>query len=190
MGLTFIKSLTADDDCELEFIDGTGGVVFDNTYNEYQFQFVNIHPVDDNVDFSFQVNSTNDPASGDGAYDTSLITSTHFAAYHHETSGVAALAYDVEVDLAQEANEQVLGRYFGNEDDESGSGVLTLYDPSSTTYVKHFTSRLQVLTRNQYFHDRHIAGYINDPDYAIDEIRFKFSGGNIDKGTIYMYGVS
>ena len=188
MAKTLIKAATpTGDPAVISFIDGASDGVFDNTYPVYEFHFMNIHPVDDNVDFSFQVNSTNDAGGG---YDTSLITSTHFAAYHHETSGVAALAYDVEVDLAQEANEQVLGRYFGNEDDESGSGVLTLYDPSSTTYVKHFTSRLQVLTRNQYFHDRRIAGYINDADYAIDEIRFKFSGGNIDKGTIYMYGVS
>jgi len=187
MAKTLIKTLTASDVSELEFIDGTDDVVMDNTYDVYEFHFMNIHPATDNVDFSFQVNSTNDPG---GAYDTSLITSTHFTAYHHETNGTTNLLYDDETDLGNSSDEQVLGRYFGNEDDESGSGMLTLYDPSSTDYVKHFTARVQVSTRNQYFHDRHIAGYINDADYAIDEIRFQFSSGNIDTGTIKLFGVS
>ena len=186
MAKTLIKSLTASSSASLAFVDGTSDVVMDNTYSVYEFHFVNIHLGTLNAELQFQVNSTNDAGGG---YDTSLITSTHFAAYHHETSGVAALAYDTETELTQSADEQVIGRYFGNENDESGSGVLTLYDPSSTTYVKHFIARVGVLTRNQYFHDRHIAGYINDTT-AIDEIRFKFSGGNIDDGTIYMYGVS
>ena len=157
----------------------------DDTYDVYEFHLINIHPVDDNVDFSFQVN-----AGTNTGYNDSLITSTHFTEYHHETNGTTnGPYYDEETDLAQLANEQILGRYFGNEDDESGSGVLTLYDPSSPTYVKHFTSRIQVLTRNEYFHNRHIAGYINDTT-AVVAIRFKFSSGSIDAGEIKMFGVT
>ena len=73
MGLTLIKALTASSSSSLDFVDGTSDVVFDNTYNEYQFQFVNMHPATDSVSFSFQVNATDD-AGGD--YDTSYIQST------------------------------------------------------------------------------------------------------------------
>ena len=179
MAKTLISTHTASSDSS---IDITSGI--DSTYPVYELHFVNIHPATDNVDFSFQVNAT------DGAdYNDSAITSTHFAAYHNEGGTTTNLHYDDEVDLAQSASYQVLARYFGNENDESGGGVLTLYDPSSTTYVKHFTARVQVLTQNQFFHDRHVAGYINDTT-AIDEISFKFSSGDIDAGTIKMFGVS
>ena len=184
MGLTLIKALTASSSASLDFVDGTSDVVMDSTYNEYQFQFVNMHPATNNVDFSFQVNAT------DGAdYNDSAITSTHFAAYHSEDDATTNLHYDDEVDLAQSTSYQVLARYFGNANDESGSGVLTLYAPSSTTFVKHFTTRVVLNANSGYQHDRNVAGYINDTT-AIDEISFKFSSGNIDEGTIYMYGVS
>ena len=172
MAKTLIKAATPTGaPAVISFIDGASDVVFDNTYPVYEFHFMNIHPVDDNVDFSFQVNSTNDAGGG---YDTSLITSTHFAAYHHETSGVAALADDAETDLAQEANEQVLGRYFGNEDDESGSGELTLYDPSSTDYIKHFQTEVQHVSAGDTCNISRTAGYINT-ESAVDGIKFFFS---------------
>ena len=176
---TLIATATASSSATLAFTSG-----IDSTYDAYEFRFTNIHPASDNVDFSFQVNAT------DGAdYNDSAITSTHFAAYHHETNTVTNLHYDTDVDQAQGTAYQVLARYFGNVSDESGGGVLTLYAPSSTTYVKHFTSRVGVLTQNQYFHDRHVAGYINDTT-AIDNISFKFSSGNIDAGVIKMYGIA
>ena len=185
MAKTLIKSLTASSSSSLDFVDGTSDVVMDNTYPVYEFHFVNMHPETDSVSFSFQVNATDD-AGGD--YDTSTIQSTYFAARHYENDAAAALDYNTGFDKALGTTYQVLGEA-GNDNDQSISGVLALYDPSSTTYVKHFTvstnfSHPGDITRNSF-----IAGYINDTT-AIDEISFKFSSGNIDAGTIKMFGVS
>jgi len=186
MGLTLIKSLTASGDSELEFIDGTDDVVMDNTYNEYQFYFVNIHPETNATHFEFQVNSTNDPGGG---YDTSLITSTVFRAYHNEDDSTAIVTYRTGTDEANAANYQDLTESGSTEDDASLSGVLTIYDPSSTTYVKHFSAEINDNYGGAAISNFHVAGYINDYQYAIDEINFKMDSGNIDSGTIYMYGV-
>ena len=185
MAKTLIKSLTASSSSSLDFVDGTSDVVMDNTYPVYEFHFVNMHPATDSVSFSFQVNATDD-AGGD--YDTSTIQSTYFAARHYENDAAAALDYNTGFDKALGTTYQVLGEA-GNDNDQSISGVLALYDPSSTTYVKHFTvstnfSHPGDITRNSF-----IAGYINDTT-AIDEISFKFSSGNIDAGTIKMFGVA
>ena len=187
MGLTFIKALTASSSSTLDFVDGTSDVVFDNTYNEYQFRFVNLHPATQHVSPQFQVNATDDAGGG---YDTSLITSTHFVAYHNEGGTDTTLAYSSSHDLTQGSAYQNLFYNLDYENDESCSGVLTLYDPSSTTYVKHFTAQMQGNHHSSnYSMISYVAGYINDTT-AIDEISFKFSSGNIDEGTIYMYGVS
>ena len=189
MGLTLIKAATASGSpAVISFVDGTSDVVFDNTYNEYQFYFVNILAATNGTHFEFQVNSTNDPG---GDYDTSLITSTYFRGQNHEGGGGGGLGYSGSNDLAQSADEQRLAYETENDADEGISGVLTVYDPSSTTYVKHFTSTGNyVHDSGKYCNSFHVAGYINDYQYAIDEIRFKMDSGNIDAGTIYMYGVS
>jgi len=177
MGLVYIASVTASASATVAFTSG-----IDATYNEYQFHMVNMHPATDNVDFGFQVNA----AGASGFNET--ITSTSFNAYHHESNTVTNLAYDTSVDQAQGTAYQVISRYPGNVSDESASGVLTLYDPSSTTYVKHFMARTSAATAGNYLHDKYTAGYIN-VTAAIDEISFNFSSGNIDAGTIHMYGV-
>ena len=171
------------------FVDGASGVVFDNTYSVYEFHFVNIHPETNATHFGFQVNATDDAGGG---YDTSLITSTYFDAYHNEAGSAANVAYGGSYDLAQSAAQQVLADNVGGAsgaDDESCSGVLTIYDPSSTTYVKHFMSRAHVYHQADYSTDGYIAGYINDTT-AIDEIKFYMSSDAIDAGEIKMFGVS
>jgi hypothetical protein len=182
MGLTYIASVTASASASLAFTTG-----IDATYNEYQFHFVNIHPATDAVEFQFQVNASDDTGGG---FDTSLITSTYLNVYHYENDSSSALNYETGHDEAQAANYQDVSRGVGNGDDESVSGVLTLYAPSSTTYVKHFTARTNDYSSNgPLTYDFHAAGYIN-VTAAIDEISFKFHTGNIDDGTIKMFGVS
>ena len=189
MGLTFIASATADDEdpATISFIDGTGGVVFDNTYNEYQFYFVNLHPEENGKDFGFQVNAT------DGAgFNDSPITSTHFRAYHAENGTGGSIQYRTGSDQANVAGYQVLqewvGATDGSADDNGISGTLTIYDPSSA-YVKHFVATTQSMYDTTSSYNGFTAGYINDVT-PIDEINFKMSSGDIDAGTIYMYGVS
>ena len=186
MGLTLIKALTADGDSSLDFVDGTSDVVMDNTYNEYLFQFVNMHPATSS-DWYFQVNAS----GGSGFNET--ITSTHFRAYIQEDAEANnGLGYQTAADQGQGSSYQQISQGTAGGtgfDDASASGTLTLYDPSSTTYVKHFTSRVQSMAASPVSVDAFAAGYINTTS-AIDEISFKFGSGNIDEGTIYMYGVS
>ena len=109
-------------------------------------------------------------------------------ALHNESNAYAYLAYRNGQDQAQGSAYQTLAEAVGIEDDSGASGVLTLYAPSSTTYVKHFTSRFSYVFVGPRADDYYAAGYINQT-LAIPEISFKFSSGNIDAGTIHMYGV-
>ena len=158
----------------------TSGI--DSTYGEYIFKFYNINPATDNTTFHFQVNAT------DGAdYNDSAITSTYFRVLHDEADSDTTLAYLASADQAQGTAFQILARELGNGADESGAGELHLFNPSSTTYVKHFYATMQVYRQDNYTANLYVAGYINDTT-AIDDIQFKMSSGNLD-GTIKMWGV-
>ena len=186
MGIpTLIKAQTASDSASLDFVDGTADVTLDSTYDEYMFVFTDINPATDTASLTFQVNSTND-AGGD--YDTSLITSTYFHALHFEGAESTALVYVTAHDQAQGSAFNVLNYYGGNESDESCAGILHLFSPASTTYVKHFYSRFAQNRADSHANDQFVAGYINDTT-AIDEIRFKMSSGNFD-GVIQLYGIA
>ena len=181
MALTLISTHTASANAT---IDITSGIT--STYDSYEFHCVGVHPASDQVFFQFQVNASNDTGGG---FDTSLITSTVFLAYHFESDAASGLTYSTAQDLAQSASHQRLTQEVGNNADQSASGILTLYAPSSTTYVKHFTARFADSGYNDYAEDIYTAGYINQT-LAIPEISFQFSSGNIDAGTIKMFGVS
>jgi hypothetical protein len=178
MALTLISTHTASADAS---IDITAGIT--STYDSYEFHFVNMHPASDGVHFSFQVNA----AGASGFNET--ITSAFFISYNREGGEGTSLAYETYYDQAQGTAYQDLAVGVGNDNDESTSGVLTLYAPSSTTFVKHFLCRKVHQQKTGYEQDDFISGYINTTA-AIDEISFKFTSGNIDDGTIKMFGVS
>ena len=183
---TLIKTLTASGSDYLDFVDGTSSVVLDSTYDEYMFVFTDIGPATDNANFLFQVNATDDAGGG---YDTSLITSTYFSSTHNEGgSDDPALAYETGRDQAQGSAFQDIGMSIGNGSDESLAGIMHLFSPSSTTYVKHFYSRTNSYHQSNYSMSHFAAGYINDTT-AIDEIQFKMSSGNFD-GVIQLYGIA
>ena len=183
---TLIKTLTASGSDYLDFVDGTASVVFDDTYAEYMFVCTDINPATDNTDFSFQVNATDDAGGG---YDTSVITSSAFVASHDEgDTEVNSVEYDTGGDLAQSASFQVLCRDCGNGADESGAYVLNIFNPSSTTFDKHFYATAHYMHHSSWARSQYTAGYINDTT-PIDEIRFKFSSGAFD-GVIQMYGIA
>ena len=186
MGIpTLIKAQTASDSASLDFVDGTSDVVLDGTYDEYMFVFTDIGPATDAVEFQFQVNATDDAGGG---YDTSLITSTVCRVYHSEADSNTSPEYQTAYDLAQSASFQTIGQGIGNDSDGSAAGILHLFSPSSTTYVKHFYSRFSCMHANSAEVDVYAAGYINDTT-AIDEIQFKMSSGNFD-GVIQLYGIA
>jgi hypothetical protein len=155
----------------------------DSTYDTYMFKFINMHPATD--DIFFQVNFRD----GSSAFDATKTTST-FGAYHGEGGGGASVFYDTSDDLAQSTNYQnLVVDSIGNGNDESLSGEMYLFSPSSTTFVKHFIARTNIYHDGDYTFDNYIAGYCNTTT-AIDGVDFKFSSGNIDSGVIKMYGLS
>jgi len=174
--VVLINSITASGDATVTFSSG-----IDSTYYLYTFGFYNINPATDDVRLQFQVNAT------DGAdYNDSAITSTYHRAYHREDDVDAAVTYVASGDLVQATTFQALQQEMGNGADESTAGFLHLWNPSSTTYIKHFQSRTNGYYQANWTMDAHIAGYINDTT-AIDDIQFKFESGNFD-GVIKMWG--
>jgi len=186
MGIpTLIKTLTASGSASLEFVDGASDVTFDSTYDEYMFVCTDINPATDGPNFGWQVNATDDAGGG---YDTSLITSTAFSAVHGESGSPAQLSYLTGSDQAQGSSYQRLADAVGNGSDESTAGILHIFSPASTTYIKHFYSTFNTYDSNDRAQVNYNAGYINDTT-AIDEIKFYFSSGNFD-GVIQMYGIA
>ncbi len=175
--LVLISEQTASSSSTISFTSG-----IDSTYKEYIFKFINIHPATDGANLSFQAN-----ASGGSGYNET-ITSTTFNAYHDEGDSGTALAYNTGMDQAQGTSFQNLGDNTGNDNDQCVSGELHLFDPSSTTFVKHFIASSNNYNASNYSTRLETAGYINTTS-AIDEIQFKFSSGNIDSGTFKLYGV-
>ncbi len=155
----------------------------DSTYDTYLFKFINMHPATDDV--FFQVNFRD----GSSAFDATKTTTT-FGAYHGEGGGGASVFYDTSDDLAQSTNYQnLVVDSIGNGNDESLSGEMYLFSPSSTTFVKHFIARTNIYHDGDYTFDNYIAGYCN-VTAAIDGVDFQFNSGNIDSGVIKMYGLS
>ena len=153
----------------------------DNTYKLYIFKFINISPASDGGIFTFQVNATD----GSG-YNDSNISTTFFNAQHGEDDSTG-FAYHTSSDTANAATFAPLTRNIGNGSDESANGTMWFFNPSGTTYVKHFYARFNNYYHADYSMDNFCAGYINDTT-AIDDIQFKMDSGNMD-GVIKMYGV-
>ena len=186
MGIpTLIKEQTATGSDYLDFVDGTSSVVLDSTYDEYMFVFTDINPATDGAEFSFQVNATDDAGGG---YDTSLFTAATMYSSHNEDGSNGALQYTGTHDQPSNAGFQPIAWDVGNGSDESCAGILHLFSPASTTYVKHFYSRVMTYEGGDHVYDAFTSGYINDAT-AIDEIQFKMSSGNFD-GVIQMYGIA
>ena len=182
---TLIKTVTAADASSIDFVDGTSDVVLDGTYDHYMFVFTDIAPETANAEFQFQVNATDDAGGG---YDTSLITSAVFYATHDESDSTPGFNYVAGDDLAQSSSPQFLAAEMYDDADSALGGVMHLFSPASTTYVKHFKSRVIFNGSNTKASDTHTAGYINDTT-AIDEIRFNMDNGNMS-GTIQLYGIA
>jgi len=176
--MNLISTQTASSSSTISFTSG-----IDSTYDEYVFKFINIHPASDTQRFTFQTSTNTGSSYG------VTITSTAFGTYHYENGSDAGLSYDGNDDLAQSTSFQPLTNTIGNGNDECGSGYLHLFNPSSTTFVKHWISNACILHNEDLCSTRMNAGYFNTTS-AIDAIQFKMASGNIDSGLIKMYGVS
>jgi len=181
--LKFISKQTASSSASISFTSG-----IDSTYKEYVFYFVNISAdyASTGNEFTFQT-STN----GGSSYGVTL-TSTAFRAYHNEGDTLALLNYGTAHDLAQSTNFQNLtsaGGGLSNDADHGASGYLHIFNPSSTTFVKHWLSSFAHYNRDGYSHQGHHAGYFNTTT-ALNAVQFKMISGNIDAGDILLYGVN
>ena len=180
-GLKLIKTLTASSSSTLSFVDGASDVVLDNTYKEYLFIFNNIHASEQaHLTVNFSVDSGSN-------YNVSK-TTTFFFGSHDEADTATSLSYQSSHDITG-TGAHSLGLSFSSDNDAGGAGYMHLFDPSNTTFVKHYIARTQANHSANYSMDSYIAGYFNTTS-AIDAIRFKVNSGYIDSGVIKLYGVS
>jgi hypothetical protein len=175
--MVLISSQTASASASISFTTG-----INSTYKEYQFYFINIHPATDDVGLEFNLST-----DGGSNYNVTK-TTTFFRAEHNEDDSNTVFAYATARDLAQSTGNQKLDGDYGADNDQSVSGILTLFNPSSTTYVKHFISNTQSSRHVDVSCNAFVAGYGNTTS-AINAVRFQMSSGNIDDGTILMYGI-
>ena len=175
--LKFISRSTASSSASVNITSG-----LTSTYKEYIFIFNNIHPATDGAKFQF--NLSVDSGSN---YNVTKTTS-FFHAFHTEDGSSTVLAYRGAADLAQSTSDQVLFWEVDNDADSGASGYLHLFDPSSTTFVKHFIGQTSGVGNSTTAGNQYVGGYGNTTS-AVDAIQFKMSSGNIDSGTIDMYGV-
>ena len=182
--MVHIKTLTASSSSTLSFVHGSASVVLDSTYPIYLFKFTSIHPSTDGVDFTFQGSTNTGSAYGVTS------TNTYFNNYANEAGTATALGYEAVADIAQGTGEIELIREekLSADNDHCGSGELYLFNPSNTTFVKHFLSTTQANHAAEYTMNSFIGGYFNTTS-AIDAIRFKVNTGNMATGTIKLYGI-
>jgi len=173
---TLIQTQTASASSTISFTSG-----LDSTYDEYCFKYINIHPQTNDV--AFQFNGSTDSGSN---YNVTKTTSA-FNAYSHESSG-AALTYRSGEDMAQGTGFLGIQADWSSDNDHAGSGYLYLFAPSDTTFVKHFLIESSNNHEGEYAMRHFIGGYFNTTS-AVDAIQFKMSSGNIDAGTISLFGI-
>jgi len=176
MAMTLITTNTSSDAATSDFTSS-----IDNTYKLYIFKYYDVNPATDHVNFTFQGS-----IDGGSSYGVT-ITSTSFRAYHYEDDASAVFGYVTAADLAESTDYKILGREIGNGSDEGAAGELFLFNPSNTTYVKHFYATTQMMYSDDASMILYQAGYFNDTN-DIDAIQFKMSSGNMD-AVIKMYGV-
>ena len=175
--MVLLSTQTASSSANISFTSG-----IDDTYDSYLFKYINCHP---STDAGFRLNFRD----GGSSYDATK-TSTAFVAYHREDDSQTSLTYRTQDDLAQSTGVQHLtgSDVVGADNDQSISGEMFLFNPSSTTFVKHFMARSNFAGASDFSMDFYVAGYCNTTS-AINGVQFTMSTGNIDSGTIKMYGI-
>jgi hypothetical protein len=174
--MVLLSTQTASASASISFTTG-----IDSTYKEYMFIFNNIHPASDGQPFTVNFRD------GSSAFDATK-TTTVFNVYHNENDSATNLGYRTDNDIAQGTGYQSLAHSVGADADQSVSGTMHLFDPSNTTFVKHFLATTFNAHSSDIAYEQFTAGYCN-VTVAIDGVDFKFASGNIDAGTIQMFGI-
>lgn len=178
--MTLLETQTASSSATISFTSN-----IDSTYDKYVFKFYDIHPATDDTRLTFQSDT------GTNTNYNQTITSTCFQAKHSEADDDSGLAYQTGNDQAQGTAFQRITDSIGNANDASAVGSLYIFNPSSSTYVKHFMCRTQHMVGSSGVgsKDLYYAGYFNTTT-ALTRFQFKMASGNIDAGTIKLYGIS
>ena len=181
--LFLIKNIDASSSSTVSFVDGSSSVVLDNTYKTYLFKFVNIHPSNNATRLQYNLS-----VDGGSNYNVAK-TTTSFKAYHNEGDSGAAVTYETGTDLAQGTGTQFIGDDISNANDASMSGEMFLFNPSSTTFVKHIITITSSLANGDFaVWNSTGTGYGNTTS-AVDAVQFTMSSGTIDSGRIALYGI-
>ena len=186
--MVHIKTLTASSSSTLSFVHGASSVVLDGTYPIYKFEFINIHPATNNADLGLLASINTGSAYGVAT------TSNFFEAGHSEDDQLTKLDYIAAFDAPQSTGLIKMTGSVDIDNDACTSGQLYLFNPSSTTYHKHFISIFNRMydyesgTPPQHSINSYVGGYVNTTS-AVDAIQFKMDSGNIDSGKIKLYGI-
>ena len=181
--MTLIKSQTASSSATISFVNGASDVVLNSTYPIYIVKVISANIATDNQDLV--INFSDDTSSH--AYDLTK-TDTYFAGLHTEADNDAGLQYETGEDIAQGTGFTVVTKEQANDADAGACSTIWLFNPSSTTFVKHYMMRSNWFQHNDYAQDAFKGGYINTTA-AVTAIQFKSTSGNIDSGTFKLYGI-
>ena len=173
--MVLVSSATASSSASIEFTLGD--------YKEYKLFLVNMHPATDSANLEMNFSTDN------GSNYNVTKTTTFFEAEHAENDSGSGLAYNSASDIAQGTGFQRIAGNVGGDADQCCNGIIHIFNPSSTTFVKHFTSRISNTRSDNAEFDIYIAGYANTTS-ALTNIKFQMSSGNIDDGKILMFGIN
>lgn len=173
--MVLVSSATASSSASIEFSLGN--------YKEYKFFLVSIHAQNDASTLEFNLSTDS------GSNYNVTKTSTAIRTFHNEADSTTGLVYETNYDLAQSTGEQPILAALGNQNDETASGYVHIFNPSSSVFVKHYLTDIQCNVHNDFSVNDKIGGYANTVS-PITNIRFKLSSGNIDAGKILMYGIN
>ena len=177
MAMTLITTNTSSDSAYMSFTSG-----IDSTYKLYIFKVIDFNPATNSGELLFM------PSIDGGSNWNVALTTTFFTSEHSEDdSSVAALTYLTGYDIAQGTSHAYWFKECGSGGDESAAGTLWLFNPSNTTYVKHFFSTCQGYKSNDVSELAFGAGYANTTS-AVNAIKFWCDRSNFS-ATIKMYGV-
>jgi hypothetical protein len=176
--MVFISSATASSSASIDFTSG-----IDSTYKEYKFFFTDIHPATDQTFLTFQADT------GTNTSYNQTVTTSYFTAYHNEAGSATALTYNTSYDLAQSTDFITIADRTGTDNDQCIVGMLTIFEPSSSTFVKHFVASTNCYEQSDYSSQVYVGGYFNTTT-PITRFRFKMSSGNMDAGKILMFGLN
>ena len=178
--LFLIKNIDASNSSTVNFINGSNDVVIDNTYKTYIFRFINMHP-DPNNGPNFGIQATTD-----GSNFNVTQSVTHFRARHDDDTSTT-FGYDTGNDSVQATGYQSMGSP-GNGNDECFTGQAIIFNPSSTTFIKHYVTVCANFESGDIAQNVYNAGYFNTTS-ALTGFSFKMSAGNIGSGRIALYGI-